>query len=82
MKTFDAFRIVSADNHSTLAFVWWDGARIRSTSKTVLEELKNTFIGSLSYEDGESFFNVIPRRYSSGYMYTRKARVDREGNEV
>lgn len=80
-KTFDAIKIMSGQNDTPLALVWWDGTTICSNSDSFLRRLKKEEIQGYQFGDGEEFFNAIPSRFSNGYVYCKKAKV-KDGKEV
>jgi len=81
-KHFDAIKIVSGQDESTLALVWWDGKHIRSNKESFLSRLRKEEINGMRFSDGEDFLNVLPYRFSNGYMFCRKVIVDEKGQEV
>jgi len=81
-KRFDAIKIMSGQDESVLAIVWWDGKSIRSNKDSFLSRLKKEEINGMRFSDGEDFLNVLPYRFSNGYMFCRKTVVNSEGSEV
>jgi hypothetical protein len=79
---FDAIKILSGQDDSVVAVVWWDGKTIRSNSAKILSLLKREEIQGRFFSDGKDFFDVIPYRFSSGYSYCRPAKVDESGEIV
>ena len=58
----------------SLGTVWWDGAKVQSSSQSLLAMLKDTrIIGEtpLTIKDGVEFLKALPRYYRS-YISARK----------
>ena len=81
-KSFDAYRLMSGQDDSILGVIWWDGKLIRTSDENLTHQLKNADINGKCWADGEKFFKELPSRFSSGYVYCKKTRVDEEGKEV
>lgn len=81
MSMHDAFKIMD-DEDNVIATVWWAGSKLCSDNVKFLASLKTKHVDGLSYGSGKEFFDKIPSIYRSGYMYTRKAKVDSNGKLV
>lgn len=76
---FDAIKILSGQDETVVATVWWDGTTVRSDNPKILAVLKREEIYGRYFSDGKEFFDVIPYRFSNGYTYCRPAKVDKSG---
>lgn len=81
MRMYDAFKVMD-DEENIIATVWWTGTKLESDDPIFLEGLKDHCVAGLSYHAGKEFFDKIPSIYRSGYMYTRKAKVDSNGKLI
>lgn len=79
---FDAIKILSGQDGSVFAVVWWDGKTIRSDNVKILSLLKREEIQGRFFSDGKEFFDVIPYRFANGYAYCRPTKVDESGKPV
>lgn len=73
---------VSNEKNEIEAIFWWDGETIRSSSPNWLKTLKEQYVNGLDFGDGKEFFKAIPRIFSSGYLHTEPAEVDKDGKLV
>ena len=80
--TYPAYKIYSASEDEPVGVVWFDGKVLRASNESILHQIKQQVIDGMDYTSGKDFFEALPRIYKSGYVYVRKAEVDREGHLV